>query len=163
MPATQAVYDPIQLRADLQLDEGLATKAYHDSTGIITIGIGRNLENPGLSADEVELLYRNDINRATFGLDHALPWWRGLDPEAQLVMINLTFNMGISKFTGFSQFLSFMQAKRYADAANDLKKTAWYGQVGQRGPRMVARLLKAEADQNVTVLAASETSAKGQT
>jgi lysozyme len=74
-------------------------------------------------------------------LDAAHPWWRALDAQRQRVMINLGFNLGVPKLSTFNTFLDLMQKHDFEGAATDLEGTAWYEQVGERGPRMVQRLL----------------------
>ena len=45
-----------RLRAQLVLHEGSRLKPYRDTVGKLTIGIGRNLDDVGLSEDEVDYL-----------------------------------------------------------------------------------------------------------
>lgn len=131
-----------QLVADLSLDEGTVLKPYKDTVGKITIGTGRNLTDRGISADEAGVMLLNDIALVAMQLDAAEPWWRTLPAPQQRVMLNLGFNMGVPTLQTFHQFLDFMQKQDWRGAAIDLEGTAWYGQIGQRGPRMVQRLLE---------------------
>ena len=133
-------FDMTLLEADLTTDEGIRYKPYVDTTGNLTIGVGRNLTVNGITVGEMNLMLTNDIGMAVAGLDAHLSWWRDLDQPRQRVMINLAFNMGVNELETFGTFLSLMQAKNYDGAANDLAGTLWYGQVGQRGARMIARL-----------------------
>jgi len=43
--------------------EGLRTKPYEDTTGHLSIGVGRNLDSLGLSHDEIYYMLKNDIRR----------------------------------------------------------------------------------------------------
>lgn len=129
-----------ELQAELTQDEGLRLFPYKDTVGKTTIGVGRNLTDRGISNDEAATLLVSDIALCEAQLDKGLPWWRVLPAPQQRVMLNLCFNMGYAGLSTFHQFLGFMQAKNFAAAASDLAGTAWYGQVGGRGPRMVARL-----------------------
>lgn len=135
-------YNQAQLNADLILDEGRRPKPYMDTAvpPRITIGIGRNLTDNGLSEAEINFLFDNDIQTAKSGLDARLPWWRDLPDFAQRVLINLTFNMGISKLTEFPRFLEAMQQQNWDVAKAELRSSRWYFQVGDRGPRMLQRL-----------------------
>lgn len=136
------MFDGAQLEADLILDEGRSSMPYMDTAKPprITIGIGRNLTDNGLSDAEVDFLFRNDIQTAKDELDGHLPWWRDLPDFAQRVMINLTFNMGIDKLTGFPHFLAAMKKQDWDTARAELRSSLWYFQVGERGPRMLQRL-----------------------
>ncbi len=57
--------DVSKLRKMFILDEGKKDKAYRCSVGKLTIGIGRNLDDVGLSDDEQYYLLNNDVERAT--------------------------------------------------------------------------------------------------
>jgi lysozyme len=45
----------------LRRDEGCVLKPYRDQVGKLTIGVGRNLDDVGISSDEAEYLLANDI------------------------------------------------------------------------------------------------------
>lgn len=128
------------LSSELRTDEGVRLFPYIDTTGKVTIGVGRNLTSVGISADEANALFLNDIERAVASLDVDTPWWRQLPQPQQRVMINLAFNMGINHLLGFVHFLAAMQAHNWTSAAIELRNSLWFTQVGNRGPRMLARL-----------------------
>lgn len=129
-----------ELTAELTLDEGRVAVPYHDSRGIITVGIGINLSN-GLSDAAIDFLYAEKVVGALHDLDAHVPWWRTLPAAKQRVMIGLAYNMGWPVFSQFVRFLAAMQARNWLGAAAELKNSDWWGQVGERGPNVVARLL----------------------
>lgn len=53
--------DTQQLREQLERHEGLRLKPYKDTVGKLTIGIGRNLDDKGISRKEAFALLDNDI------------------------------------------------------------------------------------------------------
>jgi lysozyme len=133
-------YDQAALGAELRVDEGCKCYPYTDSRGFLSIGIGRNLTGVGLRSDEIDYLFGRDVGVCCATLDAKVPWWRGLPPAQQRVMINLTFNMGWEKFSQFPKFLAAMRAQSWMIAAAELADSLWYRQVGTRGPRMIGRL-----------------------
>ena len=128
------------LSQELTLDEKLCLKPYCDTEGKVTIGVGRNLTDDGISYAEAATMLANDIHEATADLDRQMAWWRGLPPAQQRVMANLSFNMGIERLTGFVKFLAAMRKQDWVTAQAELRDSKWFGQVGERGPRMLARL-----------------------
>ena len=64
------------LKDQLILHEGLELKTYQCSAGYITLGVGRNVEELGITEDEARYLLDNDILRVSKVLDYAIPWWR---------------------------------------------------------------------------------------
>lgn len=133
-------FDIAKLTAELTLDEGVRQYPYTDTRGFLSIGRGRNLTGKGLAPDEVEYLFDNDIRDCCTCLDKHVPWWRDLPPHAQRTMLNLSF-MGWNHLATFTHFLAAMQAHNWIEAAAELQDSRWYRQVGERGPRVVARLL----------------------
>lgn len=132
------------LTDELTTDEKREPIPYFDSRHILSGGIGRNLGR-GFSPDEIDLMFHNDINAVIYDLDRHATWWRKLPPSKQRVMLNLDFNMGWLRFSGFVKFLAAMQAQDWPTAAAELRDSLWWKQVGDRGPRVVARLLAPDA------------------
>lgn len=135
--------DADTLIRELTRDEGLSLKPYRDSVGKMTIGVGRNLDDVGISPGEAEIMLRNDIARAQADLDRELPWWRGLDPVRQRVLVNMTFNMGIGSrgpkpcgLLSFSSTLELIHLGRYLEAAQHMLDSKWARQVGARAERL---------------------------
>jgi lysozyme len=126
------------LKRDLRHDEGTRSKVYTDTVGRLTIGVGRNLSDVGLSHDEIDLLLENDCARA-FALASTFPWFAALDDVRQRVVLNLAFNLG-SRLLLFHDTLSAIARGAYVVAADHLQHSKWFTQVGQRGPRLVAML-----------------------
>ena len=50
-----------ELTLDLIRDEGSSLVPYTDTVGKLTIGVGRNLTDVGISNSEMELMLMNDI------------------------------------------------------------------------------------------------------
>lgn len=133
-------FDMVALVSELTVDEGREKIPYFDTRHILTGGIGRNLGR-GFSDPEIDFMCANDISSCCVDLDLHTNWWRTLTPTRQRVMLNLTFNIGWPRVSLFAHFLAAMQARDWASAAHELRDSKWYDQVGQRGPRVVARLV----------------------
>jgi len=125
-----------KLHSMIELHEGKKYKPYRDTVGKLTIGIGRNLDDRGLSEDEVQLLFSNDVRIATEELERAFPWTRTLDPVRQAVLIDMSFNMGIPVLSQFKNTLGFIQRGEYERAAFAMLQSKWASQVGNRAVRL---------------------------
>lgn len=121
------------LEQQLIRHEGLRLKPYQDTVGKTTIGVGRNLTDVGISEDEAMDLLKNDINKVGQDLTDHLGWWNGLDEARRIVLMNMTFNMGITRLLGFHNMLVALQAGDYQKAADEMKNSVWYTQVKGRG------------------------------
>lgn len=136
-------YDLAILQAELTRDEGERLKPYRDSVGKLSLGIGRNLDDTGISHDEALYLLSNDIVSAELWLDRNLPWWADLDPVRQRVMVNLAFNLR-NKLLGFANTLRAIQAKDWQAAHDGLLDSLWAKQTGQRAQRLAYMMLTGE-------------------
>jgi lysozyme len=118
--------------------EGLRLKPYKDTVGKLTIGVGRNLDDVGITYDEAMFLLENDIKRVKVELDNNLPWWRTLDTVRQDVMVDLGFNLGVTtppqtaKLLKFTETLELIRTGQYAQAADHLATLPWHTQVKKR-------------------------------
>lgn len=131
--------DRDRLAGDLEADEGRRLMPYLDTTGHLTIGVGHNLRN-GISSRACDLILQDDIDATVADLDANAAWWRRLPEPKARVLANLCFNMGWPVLATFRRFLAAMEAGEWATAADELRDSTWWGQVGERGPRTVARL-----------------------
>ena|ERR1043165_3572993 len=135
----------IQLCTELKRDEGVRLKPYTDTTGHLTIGTGRNLTTLGISGEENDQLLQNDISRVEKALDTHLPWWRELDPVRQRVLMNMGFNCGIDTLLTFEKTLSLIQHRQYEAAADEMLRSRWAKQVGQRAQRLSRMMRRGHA------------------
>lgn len=133
------------LRRQLIHDEGLRLKAYRDSVGKLTIGVGRNLDDKGISEAEAAVLLENDIAEHVALLDAKLPWWRKLDEARQNALANMCFNLGINGLLGFTNSLALLERGEYEKAAANLAMSKWAKQVGPRATRIIAVIKGASA------------------
>jgi len=118
-----------------------ALKLYTDSVGKLTIGVGRNLSDGGISETEALFMLGNDMAKASLELDKQIPWWKNVDEIRQLVLCDMCFNMGWgNNIHGLSSFPNFLEAVRtghYEDAAKHGLDSHWAQQVGRRATRLM--------------------------
>jgi len=132
--------DLSKLKEELIRDEGLKLKPYKCSAGKTTIGVGRNLDDVGISEVEADMLLINDINDAIHSLDMAFPIWKTLSDARQRALVNMMFNLGMSKFMKFRNMLSAIRAGDFKLAAEEALASAWEDQVGNRAIRIATML-----------------------
>ena len=139
--------DVIKLREDLQRDEGWRQWAYHDTSGVLTIGYGRNINasGPGISRDEALYLLDNDITRVCRQLDMHIVWWRSLDDARARALANMAFNLGIAGLQKFSMMLTALHAGDWNTAAAEALDSRWAQQVGDRAKR-IAEIFRTGAE-----------------
>jgi lysozyme len=134
----------VTLHAQLILDEGLRLKPYTDSKGQITIGVGHNLSAHGISRELAMQWLTEDIAAAETAVERAWSWAARLDPVRRNVLVNMAFNMGITKLATFHRFLDALQRGNYQTAATEMMDSAWADQVGRRATRLATEMLTGE-------------------
>lgn len=130
----------MDLKSLLLKHEGKKAKLYYDTRGIGTIGVGRNLEDVGLSDDEIMYLLDNDIKRVLNDCWHHLPWFGDLTQERQYVVISMVFNLGINGFLGFKKMIAAIQREDWQGAAMEMINSQWAVQVGQRAAELATMM-----------------------
>jgi len=116
--------------------EGLRLKPYKDTVGKLTIGIGRNLTNVGISEVEARFLLENDVTNIIKQLDNSIPWWRDQSEVRQHVLLDMAFNLGIAGLLQFKNTLIMIQYGNYELAAKGMLQSKWATQVGKRAIRL---------------------------
>ena len=114
-----------------------------DTVGKITIGVGRNLSDKGLSPAEVDLLLDHDLDEVLTDLD-TFSWFAVLDGVRQRVLADMRFNLGPSRFRGFKRMLRKMAEQDYILAGAAMRDSLWYRQVKTRGERLVQMMVTGE-------------------
>ena len=121
---------------ELKRDEGVELKAYQDTVGIWTIGIGRNLQDVGVSMAEAEFLLATDIDVAVSELQRTFDWFEDLSDARQRVCVNMCFNLGLTRLLGFKKFLAAMEEGDWETAGGEMLDSKWARQVGARSTRL---------------------------
>ena len=122
----------MSLIEQLKRHEGLKLKPYKCTADKLTIGVGRNLEDVGISEEEAEMLLQNDIQRATVQIQAEFPWTEQLDEVRFAALINFTFNVGIGTVGKFVNAMALLRDGSYDMAADEFLNSRWAKQVGQR-------------------------------
>src|SRR5574340_138540 len=128
------------LVAELTAEEGSRLKPYRDSVGKLTIGVGRNLDDVGISPSEEAFLLANDLRVVCSTLDAHIPWWRGLSEPRQQAVADMCFNMGWPRLSGFHNMLAALQRGDWASAAAEALDSEWAKEVGSRATVVASRL-----------------------
>jgi lysozyme len=111
---------------------------YKCTAGKTTIGVGRNIEDIGISKEESAYLLDNDLRRVEAELFRTFPWATNLDPVRHAVLMDMLFNLGLSRFIRFRKFLAAMERRDWPLAALEMEDSAWYRQVKSRARRLQA-------------------------
>lgn len=130
--------DLSRLLVSLNHEEARKKCPYRDSRGILTIGVGFNIDpdhGGGLDDAEIDfILARRAAIAATSA--HLYPWFDNLDEVRQLVIVDMIYNMGAATFAQFHMMHAALLAHDYKQAALEMKNSSWHTQVGTRAVRL---------------------------
>lgn len=112
----------------LLVHEGERLHPYDDGKGKITIGVGRNLTDVGISQRESRFLLGNDLATVLTDLQ-TFPWFRSLDAGRARAVADFRFNVGPGTFRTFAHFIAAMARANYQVASDELASSLWAKQV----------------------------------
>ena len=128
------------LQEQLMRDEGLRLKAYQDSRGVWTIGVGHNLEARAIPREAAVLIFEADLADTILDVGKALPWVATLDEPRRAAVLNMAFNLGVAGLLEFRRALAAMQRQEWAEAAKEMLDSDWATQVGPRAHRLAQQM-----------------------
>ena len=131
-----------RLTKQLQFEEGEKLKLYKCPADKFSIGIGRNLEDRGISQDEALYLLSNDITRCEDELRRNLPFFEKLSDNRQEALLNMCFNLGISGLLKFKNMLRNIEEQNWIYAIDELEDSKYAKQVPNRVARLKQQILK---------------------
>ena len=120
--------------------ERLVLKPYRCTAGKLTIGVGRTLDDNGITVPEAKMLLRHDLTRTRFALEKVLPGFLALSKPRRMALIDMCFNLGLPRFLQFKQMLAAVVAGDFNRAAKEMLSSAWATQVGQRAQTLATMM-----------------------
>lgn len=128
----------------LEVEEGRRPKAYKCTKGKTTVGIGRNLDDKGLSTEEIDFLVANDIKEVLqdlaviFGAEAMGTW-----PEKLTVaMASMRFQLGYASFRGFRNMIAAVRRMDLPTAADEALDSVWARKDTPNRARRVATMIR---------------------
>tara|TARA_R110000803_G_scaffold87001_1_gene153575 strand:+ start:63 stop:548 length:486 start_codon:yes stop_codon:yes gene_type:complete len=149
-------YDRDELVKMIALHEGIVLNVYQDHLNINTVGIGRNLDDRGitdgellfmnktiddvydngLTEEEAYYLCMNDIAIVEKELLDSKPVVNQLTDVRQMVLVDMAFNMGVPRLKLFKNMWLAIEKVNYPLACAEMLDSKWANQVGKRAVRL---------------------------
>ena len=142
--------DVDKLREQLKIDEGIEHKIYKDHLGYNTVGIGHLILDgepefdmevgEEITDERVNELFEKDVEIVLGDCRKLYPYFDELPEEAQQIIANMMFNMGLPRLSKFKMMKAAVDQKNFREAASQMKSSKWYFQVKNRADRLVNRM-----------------------
>jgi lysozyme len=124
-----------QLKDMISEHEGKRLDMYQDSENIWTVGVGHNIQERGISEAVCSLMLEEDIEEAINDAD-TFRWFEDLNDPRRAVIVDMVFNMGLTRFSGFKKTIQFIENELYNSAGIEMLDSKWANQVGRRAIRL---------------------------
>lgn len=129
-----------EAREHLKLEEGLRLKPYKCTSGKLTIGIGRNLDDKGISEKEAEMLLDNDITECIEALVKIFPNFYLFSKARKVALISMIFQLGEGGFKKFKATIEAINNGDFKLAAAHARNSLWAKQTPNRAKRVTEML-----------------------
>ena len=153
MPVTPPEQVIAEIIPRVKQHEGVKPKVYRDSGGILTVGVGFNLNRQdstqrlkevganyvkiksgqaSLTDEQMSKLLIQDLTTAQKDAVTLVQNWNALPTSVQGVLIEMTFNLGKKGLSEFKNFLGYINTQNFDKAADEMLNSSWARQVGNR-------------------------------
>ena len=159
------------LKKRLETEEGRRLVVYRDHLGHPTVGVGLNLDEgharallawagadydavlagAPLTDGQADRLLDRCVTEAEEAARANVPRYAELDPAAQLVVVDMTFQMGWSRVRGFRNFLAALGRLDYGAAADEMLDSAWAKEQTPRRAEALAKIMRGCAQERSEV------------
>jgi GH24 family phage-related lysozyme (muramidase) len=141
------------LRNYIEINEGLRHKVYLCPMGVKTIGIGFNLERynaneqiysiglnyndvisgmVSLTTEQIYQLLDKDIDTSILTANTLFKNFTSLSIERQIILVDMAFNRGQTRLSGFIKLIAAINAEKWHRAAAEMENLLWAKQVVRR-------------------------------
>jgi len=134
----------------LKVDEGVVYEVYHDHLGLPTFCVvhlvlesdpeyGEDVGFP-VSEERVKECFEKDLDTAISECEVLYEDFGNWPDEVQQILVNMMFNMGRTRLSGFKNFKKALEEQDWKQAAIEGRDSKWYRQVTNRAERLMSRL-----------------------
>ena len=132
-----------ELVKQLKKHEGLVLKPYKCTANKLTIGYGHNIEDNGISLSCAEYILIEDIEEAKRNLYEVFTkdFFDDLCDKRKIALIDMMFNLGLSKFLTFKKFIQAVKTENWNRASVEMIHSKAYTQAKRRYQLLAEQIL----------------------
>lgn len=138
------------LKEEIIADEGVKYEIYLDHLGYPTVGIGHLIKKDDpeygkpigtkVTSERVGELFIADAESAIKDCKKLFNNFDTIPEDIQHVLVNMMFNLGLSRFSKFKNFKAAIDVRNWKKASVEGRDSLWYRQVPNRAKRLMDRL-----------------------
>ena len=124
-------------------NEGLRLRLYKCPAGKLTIGYGHNIEDNGINNACAEFIFNEDLSNCIRVAEEIFgkTFFGNLKDNAKVVIVDMLFNLGSTKFLTFKKFIRCVKNYDYEGAGNEIVNSKAYKQ-NTRRYKELSKLIK---------------------
>ncbi len=130
----------MSLLENIKLSEGFRSKVYKCTEGFDTIGYGFAIKDLELDEDICELILKRKIGSLKLRIDQRFDWFKETPTEAQDVIIEMCYQLGINGFSKFKKTIQHIINKDFRSAAVEMLQSKWASQTPNRAKKLSKEL-----------------------
>jgi lysozyme len=132
----------LSLIDEIKLHEGFRSKPYKCTEGYLTIGYGQRLDYIKVDKKTAEKWLMEKVNKIKEDLNLRFPWYSQAPKEVQNIVVNMSYQIGISGFAKFKKTIKYLEQGLYHKASTEMLDSLWSKQTPERSKELSDRLKK---------------------
>ena len=117
---------------NIKISEGFRSRPYRCTENHLTIGYGFAIKDLELDEDICDMILERKVAKLVQRLEKNLPYLPSLPKDAQDVLIEMSYQMGLSGVKKFKLALKYMEHKNWDRAADEMLLSRWHSQTPRR-------------------------------
>ena len=123
-------------------NEGYRSSVYKDSLGIDTIGYGFAIKDLELDEDICEEILKRKLERLIDRVQKKWGWIINLPQEAQEVMYEMCYQMGVSGVSKFKKTLLYLESHEFRMASKEMLDSKWAKSDSPQRAKRMSEIIK---------------------
>ena len=112
--------------------EGYRSQVYKCTEGYDTIGYGFAIKDLELDEDVAEMILMRKLDLLMNRIQKSFSWWRSAEDEVKIVVVEMSYQLGIKGFSSFRKTIDHLENKRYGKASVEMLDSRWAKQTPNR-------------------------------
>jgi len=113
---------------------------YKDTEGFDTIGYGFAIKDLQVDEDIASIILERKLARISTRIYETLWWFREIPRQAQEIVIEMVYQLGLIRFKKFKKTIEFIKNKNWQCASKEMLDSKWARQTPNRAKELSNRM-----------------------
>ena len=110
---------------DIKKHEGFSPVVYQCTAGYDTIGYGKRIKYLQITEEQAEEWLEEELQNLKYVLADKYDWFLPAPQEAQDIVMNMNYQLGVSAFSKFKKTIKYIKVKDYKSASTEMLDSKW--------------------------------------